>query len=252
MHPAAHDEPPIHLPVFASTFAAARGLAFYTDGERRLVERLWPRLTSTPQLVVGLGVSPDAASGADPSSFRARIGVGDRPYLLCLGRVDEGKGTHVLSRFFAAYKRRHPGPLALVFAGPVVHQPAAHADVIVTGPVTDDDKWSALVGAAALVHPSVNESFGIVLLEAWSACRPALVNARCAATSEHVRRSRGGLAFSGYGSFETALDRLLDQPALADAMGAAGRQYVEDCFAWPVVTRRYRRWLERVATGSVN
>jgi hypothetical protein len=42
MHPAAHDEAPIHLPVFRSVFGAADGFVFHTWGERRLVERLFP------------------------------------------------------------------------------------------------------------------------------------------------------------------------------------------------------------------
>jgi glycosyltransferase involved in cell wall biosynthesis len=249
LHPAAHEEAPIHLPVFAAKLAAAGGLAYYTDAERKLVEQLWPALVSTPQVVVGLGIDPEAGRSATPASFREAAGIGDRPYLLCLGRVDAGKGTDVLGRFFAAYKGRRPGPLALVFAGPVVHRPDEHPDVIVTGPLSEPEKWSALAGAVAVVNPSVHESFSIVLLEAWSVRRPVLVNGRCGATSEHARRSGGGLVFGGYATFEAAVDRVLGDPAVARAMGDTGRRYVEDSFAWPVVTARYQRWLERLATG---
>jgi glycosyltransferase involved in cell wall biosynthesis len=244
LHPAAHDEPPVHLPVFAGVFEAAAGLAFYTDAERRLVERLFPCLTARPQAVVGVGV--DLRPGADQGVFRAASRLGDRPYLLCLGRVDEGKGTAVLARFFAAYKRRRPGPLALVFAGPVVHRPPAHPDVFTTGALTGAEKWSALAGAVALVTPSVNESFGIVALEAWAAGRPVLVNARCTPTAELARRSGGGLAFAGYAGFEAAVDRLASDARAARALGSAGRSYVERAFAWPSVTARYRAWLERL------
>jgi len=245
LHPAAHDEAPIRLPVFAGVFGAAAGLAFYTDAERRLVERLFPALAGRPQAVVGLGVdpAPDAAEGP----LRELAGIGGRPYLLCFGRVDEGKGTAVLARFFATYKRRRPGPLALVYAGPVVHPPPEHPDVVVVGAVDDATKWSALRGAAALVNPSVNESFGIVVLEAWAAHRPALVNARCAATAELVRRSCGGLTFSGYASFEAAVDRIVGDARAATTMADAGRAYAEQSFSWPVVTGRYRAWLERLA-----
>jgi glycosyltransferase involved in cell wall biosynthesis len=133
-----------------------------------------------------------------------------------------------------------------VFAGQVVHAPPQHPDIITTGPVTDDDKWAAMAGASALVHPSANESFGIVLLESWAVGRPVLVNAHCPATVEHVRRSGGGLTFGGYAAFETALDRLMGDADVAAAMGEAGREYGRDTFAWPVVTTRYRRWLERL------
>ncbi|MHB8464862.1 MAG: glycosyltransferase family 4 protein [Acidimicrobiales bacterium] len=252
LHPAAHDEPAIRLPMFAETFRSATGLAFYTDSERRLVERLWPSLAATPQLVVGLGVSTDATTASDDTAFAADGALGGRPYVLCLGRVDDGKGADLLARFFVAYKRRRPGPLALVFAGPIVNPPPAHPDIVVTGPLAERSKWDALAGAEMLINPSANESFSIVLLEAWAAGRPALVNARCAATVEHARRSRAGVTFAGYGSFEAAVDRLLADRALAAAMGAAGRSYVEECFAWPVVTQRYRRWLQHLATTRVH
>jgi glycosyltransferase involved in cell wall biosynthesis len=77
--------------------------------------------------------------------------------------------------------------------------------------------------------------------------RPVLVNARCPATTEHTRRSGGGVAFSGYATFETAVERIVADHSLARALGGAGRAYVVDNFAWPVVTARYRSWLERVA-----
>ena len=247
LHPAAHDEAAIRLPLFAATFAGAGGLAFYTDAERRLVERLFPAVSASPQLVCGLGVDPPAPPLLDPEAFRAAHHLGDDPYLLYLGRVDEGKGTAVLNRFFAAYKLRRPGPLRLVYAGPVIQAPTPGGDVRVVGPVSDTLKWSALAGATALAMPSVNESFSIVVLEAWLAGRPVLVNARGAAISEHTRRAGGGLAFAGYASFEAALDRLVGDPALAGALGRAGRAYTEASFAWEVVTRRYRDWLERVA-----
>ena len=240
MHPAAHDEPPIRLPVFTEVFGSAIGLAFFTDGERRLVERLWPSLSATPQMVVGVGVSGPPLL---PDGFDA---VDGRPYVLCLGRVDEGKGTAVLARFFTAYKRRHPGPLALVFAGPVVHDVPDHPDIITTGALGEDTKWAALAGCQLLINPSANESFSIVLLEAWASGRPALVNARCAATAEHMRRSQAGATFGGYAGFEAALDHLLGNHGLMTAMGLAGREYVERGFAWPVVMDRYRRWLQHL------
>jgi len=78
-----------------------------------------------------------------------------------------------------------------------------------------------------------------------------LVNVRCEATSEHVRRSHGGVAFGGYASFEAAVDRLLADEGAARTLGDAGRAYVEALFGWPAVTARYRRWLEGlVSAGS--
>ena len=200
MHPAAHDELPIRLPVFRRVFNAARGLAYHTEAERRFVESLFP-VAHHREIVIGLGSDPQPG---DPHAAREQMGLDERPYLLCLGRVDDGKGAAMLARFFLEYKRRHPGPLRLVFVGPVVHRPPEHDDIVVAGPVGEATKWGALRGAVALVSPSAYESFSLVLLEAWNAGVPVVVNARCEATREHVLRSGGGLWFRTDAEFEVA------------------------------------------------
>jgi len=244
MHPAAHDEPPLRLPIFEDVFAATDGFVFQTDGERRLTEGLFPSVATAPQLQLGLGVEEHEG---DADGFVRQWGLEDTSYLLCLGRVDDGKGAALLARFFAMYKARRPGPLKLVFAGPVVDRPADHPDIVVTGPLTEQQKWGALRRATALVSPSPFEAFSIVLMEAWTAGVPVMVHGRCHATVEHVRRSAGGLPFTGYASFEVALDRLLADPELRQAMAAAGHRYVTGNFAWDRLIDRYATWLERLA-----
>ncbi len=241
MHPAAHDEAPIRLPLFRDVFAGVDGFVFQTDGERELVEGLFP-IGHRRRIVLGLGVEPEEGD----AGAAAALGLGDRPYLVCIGRVDDGKGVRTLTRFFAAYKERHPGPLALALVGPVVDRPDAHPDIVVTGPVPEDVKWGALRGALALVNPSGYEAFSLVLIEAWAAGVPVVVNERCAATREHVERSAGGFAFDGYARFEVVLERLLADAGLRHALAEAGRSYVSERFSWPAVIGRYTTFLEDV------
>lgn len=241
---AAHDEPPIRLPVFKTVFAANGGMVFQTNAERRLVERLFPAGLTTPQAIIGLGVEP---APGDPGVARTALGLGDRPYVVCVGRVDEHKGTTILAEWWAAYKARRPGPLALVYAGPIADPPPPHADLIVAGPVDEEVKWGALRGATALVQPSPFEAFSLVLVEGWSVGTPALVNAFCGPTAEHCALSGGGIAFDGYAMFEAALDALVADPDLGARLGANGTAYVDRLFRWPALTTRYRRFLQTVA-----
>ncbi len=243
MHPAAHDEAPIRLPLFRDVFSRVDGFVFQTDGERELVEGLFP-IAHRRQIVLGLGVEPGEG---DPVAAAAAHSLGDRPYLVCIGRVDDGKGATTLTSFFAAYKQRHPGPLALVLVGPVVDRPDPHPDIVVTGPVDEPTKWGVLRGATALVNPSGYEAFSLVLVEAWSAGVPVLVNERCAATREHVERSGGGFAFDSYARFELAVERLVADDELRHHLAAAGEAYVADRFLWPAVIDRYTAFLEGVA-----
>ncbi len=241
---AAHDEPPIRLPVFETVFAANGGMVFQTNAERRLVERLFPAGLTTPQAIIGLGVEP---APGDPGVARVALGLGDRPYVLCVGRVDEHKGTTILAEWWAAYKARRHGPLALVYAGPIADPPPPHPDLIVAGPVDEGVKWGALRGATALIQPSPFEAFSLVLVEGLAVGTPALVNAFCGPTAEHCALSGGGVAYDGYAMFEAVLDALVADPDLAARLGANGTAYVDRLFRWPALTARYRRFLQTVA-----
>jgi glycosyltransferase involved in cell wall biosynthesis len=243
LHPATHDEAPIRLPVFKRVFRSVGGLVFQIAEERRLTEGFFPEVSALPQVVVGLGVTP--LDGREDAA-RVAAGIGDRPYLICLGRVDNGKGTLTLFHFFTKYKERHPGPLALVFAGPVVDPVPSHSDVIMAGPVDESVKWGALRGAEVVVSPSQLESFSLAVLEGWMAGRPALVNGRCQATRQHAWSSRGGLSFDSYLTFEVCLERLLGDSQLRATMGQAGRAYVERRYHWPRLTSRYRHFLTTI------
>nr|MDQ3757932.1 glycosyltransferase family 4 protein [Actinomycetota bacterium] len=135
----------------------------------------------------------------------------------------------------------------LVFAGPVAQRPPDHPDMVLLGPVDEDVKWGLLRRAAALVNPSYFEAFSIVLMEAWTAGLPVLVNGACLATREHCERSGGGLWFTGYGAFEAAVDRLAADGTTRAALAERGRAYVDANFRWPVIVERYRGFLESVA-----
>jgi glycosyltransferase involved in cell wall biosynthesis len=242
LHPALHDEPPARLPAVRAVLRSAAALSLQTPEEWEVLLRLagWP-----PSVVrlVGMGVAEGAG---DPDRFRARAGIGAEPYLLCMGRVERGKGTDDLARLFAGFKERHPGPLKLVLAGPVIDRPPAHPDLVVTGAVDEEEKWGALEGCMALLHPSPLESFGLVLLEAWTKAKPAVVNGRCAVTAGHVRRAQGGLSYRDRADFEACVELITGDRETASRLGADGRVYAER-FSWDRVLARYESLLDQVA-----
>jgi glycosyltransferase involved in cell wall biosynthesis len=242
LHPALHDEAQARLPIVRTVVRSAAGLYLHSAEEWELILRLmgWP-----PGKIGLIGLGVDEGKG-DLDAFRNRVGLGDDPYLMYLGRVEDGKGTTELARMFAAFKQRHPGPLKLVIAGPVVQAPPPNDDILVPGILGDDERWGALEGATAFVHPSPAESFGIVLLEAWTKAKPVLVNGHCAVTTGHARRSRGGLAYRDYADFEVDLEILLGEPQTAATLGANGLAYASG-LTWGSVMDRYQAFLERVA-----
>lgn len=243
LHPAAHDEPALYLPVFARTFQAADGICYHTEAERRLVQRVYPEVAVTPQIVLGLGLADLPGPRRSGGSV---LGLGDRPYLVSVGRVDEHKGSVMLARFFATFKERHPGPLALALVGPVAAEIPPHPDIVVCGVLDEQDKRDVVADALLALSPSALESFSLVVLEAWALGVPVVVNGTCEPTREHCERSGGGLWFSDYEEFEVALERLLADPGLRARLGRAGFAYVERHYRWPVLIERYRVFLEGV------
>jgi glycosyltransferase involved in cell wall biosynthesis len=242
LHPAAHEEPALHLPLFDDLFTRCRGFAFHSRSERALVHERFG-VASTPQVLVGLGI--EEAGRGDSAGVAAAYGVGDVPYLVCIGRVDDQKGTGMLWRYFRAYKERHAGPLRLVFVGQVVDPPDPAPDVVVTGMIDEEDKWGLLRGARALVAPSPHESFSLTVVEALTAGVPVLVNASCGATREHCEQSGAGLWFGDFAEFEAVVGLLATDDTLHATMRRNGLRYVETNYAWPVVLDRYCGFLER-------
>ncbi len=201
------------------------------------------RVAERPQIVLGLGVGDSEGTGKPGAGL---LGLGDRPYIVSVGRVDEHKGSKMLASYFATYKERHPGPLALALVGPVSVELPPHPDIVVTGAVAESDKWDIMRDALVSVSPSALESFSLVVIEAWVERLPVLVNGSCGPTREHCERSGGGLWFTSYPEFEAVLDRLVSDEGLRAELGRRGRAFVDRHFRWPVLVARYDEFLTTV------
>jgi len=93
LHPAAHDEPALYLSAFRQSFRGVDGFVYHTQAERDLMEYAY-RIAARPQIVLGLGVNDPAGAGRPGGEV---LGLGNRPYLCYLGRVDEHKGCGMLA-----------------------------------------------------------------------------------------------------------------------------------------------------------
>ena len=242
-HCAAHDEPELHLSIMPEVFGSVGGFAYNSYSEQALVERTFP-IAHLPAGVIGATV---VEGSGDPDTARAALGLAPgEPFVLCVGRVERAKGSHVLADLWRLYRRRRPDAPRLVFLGPVHEGLEGDNDVIVAGLQPEDVKWGALQACEFAVTPSAWESFSLVVLEAWLAGAPVVVNRRCAATLEHCVRSRGGLWFFDYADFEAVADRLLADRALRARLVANGRAYTERVFNWPTIVDRYEILADRI------
>jgi glycosyltransferase involved in cell wall biosynthesis len=243
--PTTHDEPPLRFRIYDELFAAARGLAFLTPAEERLVERRFG-VGERPRTVAGFGV--ETAAPPDVESFQIRRDL-LAPYALYAGRIDAGKGCEEMLLHYQHYRARVGGAARLALIGKLAMPEPRSPGVRYLGFLSEPEKRAALAGARAVICPSPYESLSIVLLEGLSFGTPALVNARSPVLLEHCLRSNAGLFYEDACEFSEALDLLVTQAGLRRALGENGRRYVEREHRWEVVLSRYRELIERVSTG---
>ena len=233
--PCLHDEPFARLGIMKPLFEKARGCLFNTEPERDFAKGLF-QIPDARCRVVGMGI---ASFDADPGAFARRSGI-HGPYVVYSGRREGGKGTPLLCDYMNAFRERTRRDVKLVFtgSGPIEAPTDLLPHITDLGFVSEQEKQEAMAGALAFIHPSVLESLGIVLLEAWMARTPALVHAQSRVLRWQCERSNAGLWFRNYPEFEDELLMLMDRPGLRDALGRNGREYVLREYSWTAVEQR--------------
>jgi glycosyltransferase involved in cell wall biosynthesis len=249
LHPAAHPEAALNMDILDVVFRRATMLSLHTPEERDLIRKRF-RLDPSRLQVSGMGVTPLSTTDADIAGFRSSQGLGEDPYVVCVGRIDPGKGIPEVSHQFVRFKSRHPGPLRLVLVGEEVQPIPAHPEIVKTGFVPESVRNAAIAGAELLLQPSLHESFSLVLAEGWLLGVPVLAQGRSAVLRGQVARSGGGLTYTDDAGFEAGLDRLLGDPALRRRMARSGRRYITESCAWPRFLDAYEDLLGRVVERS--
>jgi len=202
------------------------------------LERLAPGVDSTV-------FRPDPLARA---AARARLGLGERPVVVCVSRLVPRKGQDTLIRAMPAMKAAVPGAaLLLVGGGPartdltkLVDELGLREDVVITG----SQPWADLPGFYAagdvFAMPCRTrragldvEGLGIVYLEASATGLP-VVAGDSGGAPDAVRAGETGVVVNGrsVGAVADAVVSYLGDPARALATGLAGRAWVEAEWTW--------------------
>ncbi len=175
---------------------------------------------------------------------RARLGWGDRPVVLTVGRLQKRKGHDVLISALPELRRAVPKILyAIVGSGEereALERLAAETDVTehvqFLDEISDDELIEAYQQCDLFALPNRQiggdiEGIGIVLLEAQAAGRPVLAG-DSGGTSETMRIPETGLVVpcDGPDQLTRSLAELLADPPRLDSMGRKGREWIMSTF----------------------
>ncbi len=171
------------------------------------------------------------------------------PMLLALGRLHRNKAFDVLIRAMPHVAGAH---LVIAGEGPerAALQSLARREGVadrVHMPGWVDDTGALVAACDVLVCPSRHEPLGNVVIEGFSAARP-VVAARAQGPVELIRNDGDGLLvpLEDERALAVALSAVLEDPALAGRLAAAGRSRYEAEFAAGPVLARWREFLSTV------
>jgi glycosyltransferase involved in cell wall biosynthesis len=152
--------------------------------------------------------------------------------VLFVGKLSPGKGAADFLAAGARVHATHPDALFVLVGDGSVPVPDAPW-VRHLGPLPNPDVLALYAGAAAVAVPSViPDALSRVVLEAMAA-RRAVVGTAVGGTPELIVDGESGLLVprADPGALAAAIERLLDDPALAARLGAAAQARLHDRFA---------------------
>ena len=245
-------------PRYRRMFQDCDGIIVLTDAERDFVEARGGRSVS----VAGVGVDPGRFARRDGAAIRARYGITDRPVVGFIGRQDTAKGVPTLIEAMRVVWEHFPEAV-LLLAGQRAHREPAVTRMLTQPTAADrcrvvtiddfeaEDGPSIMDACDVLALPSVEEAFGLVMIEAWMCGKP-VIGADIASTRCIIDAGVDGWTakpFDASSLAERILDLLAD-PAKRAAFGERGRAKVLSRYNWDKVTDAWESTLQRAAAAQ--
>lgn len=184
-YPLKHLKKLLYWPIQYPVLRDARAVLFTSPPEAELAKKSFSP-TEWNTVVFPQGISAPAGNPQTDidAFFSAFPAVRGRRFLLFMSRLHTKKGCDLLVEAFAALADSHP-TVDLVIAGPdqegfqsvlqrICLERGIQDRVHWPGMLTGRLKWGALRAAEAMILPSHQENFGIIVAESLAAGRPVL------------------------------------------------------------------------------
>lgn len=203
--------------------------------------------------------------GVDPGALRRARGLGDRFLFLTVGGIEPRKGTMELVEAFADLAAELPRPPALAVVGGHSfqdHTPyrertlrrvrelgLGEDELLLLGTVTPGELVAWYHAADAFVFPSVNEGWGLAVLEALSAGLPVVATS-IPVFREYLTDGTDAVLVSPHApaALADAMHDLVHDADLRARLGRAGPATAAR-FTWAEAARRHVEIYDRIAPG---
>ena len=213
--------------------------------------------------IVPLGINLEEYENLpEHGQFRSRFNIcDDDKLILFVGRLHEIKGLDLLMDSFNDFIKNEGNDdecssIKLAIVGPddgylshleeKVGEYSLEENVIVTGPLYNDEKRQALVDCDLFVMPSKYESFTTSGLEAM-ACGKPLVLTKNNHIHDWVDGNVGIACDDNNDSLRKALEKMLFDEDLAKAYGENGKRLIAEKYNWDIINKQildiYNRFL---------
>ena len=211
-------------------------------------------LTHGSVVPLGIGSASPAALDSRTTIARGRAGtpaVSARtgPYVLFLSRLHPKKGLDVLIKAFAAlHKNESFSEWRLVIAGDgeavyvnslkrLVSVNAAEDFVCFVGWVSGDEKREVIRNASLLVLPSLQENFGLCVLEALAEGVPVVVGRNVNLAKDIADAGAGWITNVDVADLEKTLSESMADKQLRLSRGLAGKVFSQK-FTWENIAEK--------------
>jgi len=181
-----------------------------------------------------------ASNGVD-EDFLSNSPALDKNNILFIGSFSSHKRVELLIKSFSDLKSE----TSLTLAGqktlfyPQIEKTVNSLDPKIKSKINfifnfDQKNLAKLIdNCSVLILPSVQESFGLVIIEAWARQKPVICS-DIPALKELVKKSDGGLLFQAdnQNDLTKQIQFILDTPKKAEQMGKNGFNYVKNNYTW--------------------
>jgi glycosyltransferase involved in cell wall biosynthesis len=234
----------------------AGGIHCTSLAEKSAIE---PLRLSAPCFVVPLGVEvPEVEqTGTLGDGRRTCEEFSGREYVTFVGRLSLKKGLDILLQAFAQVRSLRPDA-HLVIAGPDdeglgrrlhahVRRLRLESRVSFRETVTGQAKADLLRRSSVFVLASMDENFGVSVVEAMAARVPVVLTSGVAIHREITEAEAGLVVPRTPAAVASAILRLLNDPVGRRRLGENGRRLVETSFTWPRIASQLEQMYQAVS-----